>query len=455
MKKTMLIIAREYLTRVRKKSFIVLTILVPLLIVGMYAAIFMFAIAGNRKLKEVTVLDESGVFENKFRNTENIRFSYSKASPGEAKERLLQQDDSFLLRIGPFRDIPQDVELISSKQAGIDLIETIDNQMERVLRDKKLTEAGIDTAVLNHLAADVSLSTTRLTKEGEAKTSAGASYGVALAACILIYLFIFLYGVQVMRGVIEEKTSRIVEVIISSVKPYQLMMGKILGIALVGLTQFLLWIALTLAATGVVKTVFADQVQAAVQQQTQVAAGGRMATEEGTSNQSGTPEDGGTEAGTTAQTNPALEVLQALGTLDLPLILGCFIFYFLGGYLLYSALFAAVGSAVDNETETQQFMFPVTIPLLFAYLSSFGLITNPDSSLLFWLSLIPFTSPVSMMVRLPFGVPAWQILLSMALLVGGFVFTVWLAARIYRTGILMYGKKVTFRELGKWLFYRN
>lgn len=453
MKKTMLIIAREYLTRVRKKSFIVLTILVPLLIVGMYAAIFMFAIAGNRKLKEVTVLDESGIFENKFRNTENIRFSYSKASPEEAKEHLLQQDDSFLLRIGPFRDIPRDVELVSSKQAGIDLIETIDSQMERVLRDKKLTEAGIDTAVLNHLTVNVSLSTTRLTKEGEAKTSAGASYGVALAACILIYLFIFLYGVQVMRGVIEEKTSRIVEVIISSVKPYQLMMGKILGIALVGLTQFLLWIALTLAATGVVKTVFADQVQTAVQQS---ATGGRAAAAEEMQQQSGTPEPGGgAEAGRAAQTNPAMEVLQALGTLNLPLILACFIFYFLGGYLLYSASFAAVGSAVDNETETQQFMFPVTIPLLFAYLSSFGLITNPDSSLLFWLSLIPFTSPVSMMVRLPFGVPAWQILLSMALLVGGFVFTVWLAARIYRTGILMYGKKVTFRELGKWLFYRS
>lgn len=448
MNKTLLIIGREYLTRVRKKSFIVLTILVPLLVVGMYASIFYFAIAGNREVRYVTVLDESEVFVNQFRDSHNIQFSYTGNSLQEEKRRILEgdQDNVFLLHIAPFEQIPKQVEIISSKQAGIDLIEEIDGQMEQVLRDKRLTEAGIDTAVLNKMHVNVSLTTTRLTQHGESQTSAGASYGVALAACILIYLFIFLYGVQVMRGVIEEKTSRIVEVIISSVKPYQLMLGKILGIALVGLTQFLLWVALSLAAIGVIKTVFADNAELSRLEQVSAMQQGPDPVAAQELNQ---------DADQAGATNPAMEVLRALGTLNIPLILACFVFYFLGGYLLYSALFAAVGSAVDNETETQQFMFPVTLPLLFAYLSSFGLITNPDSSLLFWLSMIPFTSPVSMMVRLPFGVPAWEIALSMALLVAGFVFTVWLAGRIYRTGILMYGKKVTFKELGKWLFYKN
>lgn len=448
MNKTLLIIGREYLTRVRKKSFIVLTILVPLLVVGMYASIFYFAITGNREVRYVTVLDESEVFVNQFRDSHNIQFSYTGNSLQEEKRRILEgdQDNVFLLHIAPFEQIPKQVEIISSKQAGIDLIEEIDGQMEQVLRDKRLTEAGIDTAVLNRLHVNVSLTTTRLTQQGESQTSAGASYGVALAACILIYLFIFLYGVQVMRGVIEEKTSRIVEVIISSVKPYQLMLGKILGIALVGLTQFLLWVALSLAAIGVIKTVFADNAELSRLEQVSAMQQGPDPVAAQELNQ---------DADQAGATNPAMEVLRALGTLNIPLILACFVFYFLGGYLLYSALFAAVGSAVDNETETQQFMFPVTLPLLFAYLSSFGLITNPDSSLLFWLSMIPFTSPVSMMVRLPFGVPAWEIALSMALLVAGFVFTVWLAGRIYRTGILMYGKKVTFKELGKWLFYKN
>lgn len=437
MKKTALIIAREYLTRVKKKSFIILTFLIPLLFIGMYAAIIIFAMAGNTELKNVRVLDESRIFEDRFRNTETIRFSYSSRSLEEEKKTILDRQDDFLLYIPAFETaLPPNTELFSQNQAPMGLIDNIDGQMERVLRDKKLVEAGIDTAVLNRLEANISLSTTRLTETGEEETSAGASYGVALAACILIYLFIFLYGVQVMRGVIEEKTSRIVEVIISSVKPYQLMLGKILGIALVGLTQFLLWILLSLAAIGVIKAVFIDdgQINAAEQIQTMQQNGPGLSS---------------------APDNPAVEVLQALGTLNVPLILVCFVFYFLGGYLLYSALFAAVASAVDNETETQQFMLPVTIPLLFAYLSSFALINNPESPLLFWLSMIPFTSPVSMMVRLPFGVPAWQIALSMILLVAGFIFTVWIAARIYRTGILMYGKKATFRELGKWLLYKR
>lgn len=437
MKKTLLIIGREYLSRVRKKSFILLTILVPLLFIGMYAVIFFLAFKGSNEVKYVRIIDESRVFLNRFKDSKTLKFSYPAASPEEEKEKIMDLDDTFLLHIRTAGNAaPPQAELISKKQAGIGTINQIEEQMEEVLRNKTLREAGIDTSVIGTLRTDVSLFTARITEKGEEKSSAGATYGVAFASCILIYMFIFIYGVQVMRGVIEEKTSRIVEVVISSVKPFQLMMGKIIGIALVGLTQFLLWILLTVTAAGIVSAAFMDE-----QPLPEMNAAGVSAP--------------GTPAGVDADANFAQDILGALGTIDLPFILACFIFYFLGGYLLYSALFAAVGSAVDNETETQQFMLPVTIPLLFAYISSFGLIDSPDSPLLFWLSIIPFTSPVSMLVRLPFGVPGWQIALSAGLLVAGFLFTVWIASRIYRTGILMYGKKVTFRELGKWLFYKG
>jgi ABC-2 type transport system permease protein len=235
-----------------------------------------------------------------------------------------------------------------------------------------------------------------------------------------------------MRGVIEEKTNRIVEVIISSVKPFQLMMGKILGIAAVGLTQFLLWAILSGLTTTAVTAAFRDELQ--TQQQAATL---------------------GQESPATARGQEISQALQALDNLNVPLILGCFIFYFLGGYLLYGALFGAVGAAVDNETDTQQFMLPITIPLILSFVvAQTVIIRNPDGPVAFWMSMIPLTSPIAMMLRIPFGVPAWELLLSMVLLVAGFIFTTWIAARIYRVGILMYGKKVNYKELSKWLFYK-
>jgi ABC-2 type transport system permease protein len=277
---------------------------------------------------------------------------------------------------------------------------------------------------------EVSISTLRLTDKGEESGSAGASYGVGMFGSILIYLFIFLYGVQVMRGVIEEKNNRIVEVIISSVRPFQLMMGKIVGIALVGLTQFVLWVVLTMAINGVIsQKMMTDKSSVSA---TEISA----------------------QANANVDNEMMTDVLSAVNTINFPLLIGTFLFYFLAGYLLYSALFAAIGSAVDSEAETQQFMFPVTIPLIFSFvLASSAVVNNPDGPIAFWLSMIPLTSPVVMMVRIPFGVPAWQLITSMILLILGFIGTVWLAAKIYRTGILMYGKKVTFKEMLKWLKY--
>ena len=244
-----------------------------------------------------------------------------------------------------------------------------------------------------------------------------------------------------MRGVMEEKTSRIVEIILSSVKPFQLMMGKIIGVALVGLTQFILWVVLTGTITGilsstVLKGVEMNQVQ---HKEEIIKIGANLDT-----SQMGKIED-----------NPLFDNLDAIKKINFTQILFCFLFYFLGSYLLYSAMFAAVGSAVDSEADTQQFMMPITIPLVLGVFVSTYVVSNPDSNIGFWFSMIPFTSPIVMMARLPFGVPPWEIALSMTILVVSFVFMTWFAGRIYRTGILMYGKKVTWRELGKWLFYKG
>jgi len=258
----------------------------------------------------------------------------------------------------------------------------------------------------------------------------------------LIYFFIFLYGVQVMRGVMEEKTSRIVEVILSSVKPFQLMMGKIVGIALVGLTQFLLWVILTgtlysIATVTILKDVDMKQIQ---QKEQTIKIGADLNFSEMKHN---------------ADTGEIAKLWNDFKSVDIVAILLCFLFYFLVGYLMYSALFAAVGAAVDSEADTQQFMMPITIPLILSFVVAESVIQDPQSSMAFWFSIIPFTSPIVMMVRLPFGVPAWELALSMSLLVLGFLFTTWIAGRIYRTGILMYGKKVTWKELGKWLFFKG
>ncbi|MGZ4118829.1 MAG: ABC transporter permease, partial [Bacteroidia bacterium] len=284
--------------------------------------------------------------------------------------------------------------------------------------------------------------TTQKDKDGKDKnTNTGLYTAIGLICAFLIYFFIFLYGVQVMRGVMEEKTSRIVEVILSSVKPFQLMMGKIVGIALVGLTQFLLWVILTgtlysVASATILKNVDMKQIQ---QKEQVIKIGADLNVSQMKHNQ---------------EKDEITKLWNDFKSVSVVNILFCFLFYFLAGYLMYSALFAAVGAAVDSEADTQQFMMPITIPLILSFVVAQSVIQDPHSTMAFWFSIIPFTSPIVMMVRLPWGVPPWELALSMSLLVIGFVCTTWLAGRIYRTGILMYGKKVSWKELGKWLFYR-
>ncbi len=434
MRKIGLIIAREYLSRVKKKSFIVMTFLGPILIGLMYGVAIWLAINADEMntKKQVMVVDESKLFEGSIRNSSSLEFEFVDGDIENLKSEVLKNEDSYLLIIPNkvSKTKLDEVQLYSKKQASISVVSYIEKELESKLKDNKLIENGISSDILKSLNMEVSISTLRLTEKGEESGSAGASYGVGMFGSILIYLFIFLYGVQVMRGVIEEKNNRIVEVIISSVRPFQLMMGKIVGIALVGLTQFVLWVVLTMAINGVIsQKMMTDKSSVSA---TEISA----------------------QANANVDNEMMTDVLSAVNTINFPLLIGTFLFYFLAGYLLYSALFAAIGSAVDSEAETQQFMFPVTIPLIFSFvLASSAVVNNPDGPIAFWLSMIPLTSPVVMMVRIPFGVPAWQLITSMILLILGFIGTVWLAAKIYRTGILMYGKKVTFKEMLKWLKY--
>ncbi len=434
MNKILLIIKREYFSRVKKKSFLIMTFLVPMLIIGMYALVFALSMNGGDNIPAVEVIDDSGIFNKGLENKKSATFSKSELTLAEAKHKVIKNEDAFVLYIPVDIASGGTIEMFSQKKAGLSVISSIENQLNDQMRTKLLADAGIDAVTLDKIKPKLSVVSKELTLEGEKDSSSGAAMAVGFAAAILIYMSLFIYGIQVMRGIIEEKTSRIVEIVISSVKPFQLMMGKIIGIGLVGLTQFLLWITLSIGLMTVASQfIFKGQME-------------QVKSEMPMSKQ----------AAAVSNNGPGMDIIKAVQTVNWTYILPIFIIFFLGGYMLYSALFAAVGSAVDSDTETQQFMLPITLPLLFTYIMSFSfIVNNPDSSLSFWLSIIPFTSPIAMMVRLPFGVPNWQLALSIILLIGGFIFTTWVASRIYRVGILMYGKKVSFSELGKWFMYKE
>ncbi|WP_423146266.1 ABC transporter permease [Rubrolithibacter danxiaensis] len=434
MKKTLLIIRREYLSRVRKKTFLLMTFLVPALIIGMYALIFALTISGSDTNTQINVIDDSNIFTGKFKDTKTLHFITVDEKLNEAKSQLTKEGEAFLLYIPEKADKGTPVQLFGGKKAGLSVVGSIEGQMKDILKAKMLVDAGIDPVMLSEIKPVIDIQSKEITEEGEKDSNAGVAVGIGIAAAILIYMSLFIYGAQVMRGVIEEKTNRIVEVVISSVKPFQLMLGKIIGIGLVGLTQFLLWIILSgTLMTAASQLLMKDK---AASFQTESFSPAQQAPQ--------------------MNQGPAMGVIKAVQTVQFSYILPFYLIYFLGGYMLYSALFAAVGSAVDNETETQQFMFPMTLPLLFTYIMSFSfIINNPDSTLSFWLSIIPFTSPIAMMVRIPFGVPEWQLALSVTLLILGFILTTWVAARIYRVGILMYGKKSSYKELIKWFSYKE
>jgi ABC-2 type transport system permease protein len=432
------IIQREYLVRVRKKSFIVMTILGPLLVLGFYAVIIWAGINGTSQ-KKVAVIDESGLFVNKFKDNDETTYTYLKQPLATAKAGFAKSEKDALVFIP--KDVvtnPKTVQIFAEKGVTFDLQSNVERAISKEIERIKLTEAGISQRVIEEAKVNVDAQTISLKDGDEKSNNALVTMLLSYFCAILIYVTLLVYGTQVMRGVMEEKTSRIIEVVISSVKPFQLMLGKIIGVGLVGLTQFALWILLTVGLSSAATTLLGPKLQQSVTANAQV----------------NVPNQEEVKRKMEAADNPVVKMLDGLESLNVPLIVGCFLFYFLGGYLLYSALYGAIGAAVDSETDTQQFMLPIMMPIIAAIAFSQMASRDPDSSIAFWTSIIPFTSPIVMMARIPFGVPAWQLILSMVLLVLGFIGTTWLAARIYRVGILMYGKKPTYKELSKWLFYK-
>ena len=437
MNKILLIIKREYLSRVRKKSFIIMTILGPVLMAGLILAPILLMDSSDEEKKEIWVCDENNLFEPQFEDLDGTDYQFFKNDLIEVKERFNTSDGYALVHIPKFDN--QNIDMLESsvkvyvhKPMSLSNQNQISNNIESVIESIKLKEEGLTRDIIDRTRSNVNLNTIILGESGSEKTgSTEVSMGISMFGGFLIYIFIFLYGAMVMRGVMEEKTSRIVEIIISSVKPTQLMMGKIIGIALVGFTQFALWVSLTFVISSVATTLLVNPADI---NPADIANGSEMLIQEVEMNQGG-----------------FASVFEQLESINITFLLVMFLFYFIGGYLMYGSLFAAVGSAVDSETDSQQFMLPITLPLIFSFIALQTILENPDSSLAFWCSIIPFTSPIVMMGRLPFDPPLWEIGLSMVLLIFGFIFTSWLAGRIYRVGILMYGQKVNYKILWKWI----
>lgn len=440
MNKLGIIIKREYLTRVKNKSFLIITFLGPIFFVALMIAPALLALNSDKmeSKKAIAVLDETGWFDQKFDNTETNTFVYHDENENiDSLKKLVFEDiyDAILYIPGTSLNVPVNAKLYSDKQISMTLSSYIENTMKKEVEHKKLLASGIDPDIVKSANTNINVTNIRMDSENKEETrytELESIIGFVLA--FVIYFSIFLFSSQVLRSVIVEKTNRIVEVIISSVKPFELMMGKIIGNALVGLTQFTAWIVLTLAiyffASGII---LGPELMSPT---------GTIMTEE-ISNL----------AETTEAQDIMLEAVNMIQTINFSAILWSFLFYFLFGFLLYAALFAAIGGMVDNETDSNQFITILTIPLILAIICSPAMMENPESGLTLWLSMIPFTSPIAMMIRIPFGVPYMQLGISIILLILTFVLMTWIAAKIYRTGILMYGKKPTWKEIWKWLKY--
>ena len=437
MNKIGLIIKREYLTRVRKRSFLILTFLGPILMAAIYIIPIMLALNSSNEKMRVAVVDESRWFEDRFVDNKEHTFVLMPGQPIDSVKEMVKSGvfDMALYVPRTQLNIPSNAVVYSIRQVPMEVETYISNVMEKEIEDQKLMANGVDPEIVSAVKTNVNLQIMRMDEKGnEKETFTEVQFFLGMILAMLVYMFIMFFGGQVMQGVSEEKTSRIIEVIISSVKPFQLMMVKIIGVSLVALTQFVLWILLT----GVLYIGFSAYLGLS---NTGMLSSGTVMAQEITSND--------------IMSNESVQnILQIVHSIDFGTIIATFLIFFILGYLLYATLYAAIGSLVDNNTDAQQFTLPVTVPLIVAIISSFYIVNNPDSSLSVWLSMIPFTSPISMMVRIPFGVPIWQIVVSVVLLAGTFVLMTWIAAKIYRTGILMYGKKLSYKEIFKWLKYK-
>lgn len=431
-----LIIKREYLNKVRNKSFIVMTFLTPVIFVGIFTLVAYLSSLNDSDVRTISVLDESGIFHNQFQNSENITYNFVAGQSLEEAKKASEVNENYGLLFIPknenLDDLSKGITFYSEDSPSITIMNDIENALEDKLNTLKLKEAGIDAESIKEMQIRVNTNLETYQGEETSKLSSYLKLGFGGVAGYMLFMFIIIYGNMIMRSVIEEKTSRIIEVIISSVKPIKLLLGKIFGTSLAGITQFLVWtilIGVLMAVVPAMLGIDPSTVQTPQQQALEQATGG---------------------------SSDAIFQEVYMEVMNLPLLnlVIMFLFFFIGGYLLYASLYAAIGAAVDSETDTQQFMLPIILPLILAvYVGFFTVLDNPHGTVAQIFSYIPFTSPVVMLMRIPFGVPIWQQILSVVILFATFMGTVWFAAKIYRVGILMYGKKPSYRELIKWLKY--
>jgi len=455
-KKLGIIIQREYLNKVKKKSFLLTTFGVPILFAAMYALMIFIMLRTEGDSKRIAVIDNSGIVMEKLENTKQLTFTQiPETDPEAVKNRLGEYDADILLYISPLDSATKSVTATTyaDKPMGMETAEVIENRINDAVEAYRIDSYGIEGLgqILSDIHSNIHLTSYTVDEEGKETISQSEVFMIiSMVLAMALYMFIAIFSGMVMTSVIEEKSSRVVEVLVSSVKATELMFGKIIGVALVALTQFLLWIVLTGLIVGVIGGIVGlDKITGGMDEsQTQ------MVQEMAGTGMGGATLDlqALTDTTAVAEGPTGMEaVMGTLGSLNYTEIIVSFLLFFLFGYLLYASLFAAIGSAVENEADTQQLQIPVTIPLLVGFFVAFYAFRAPESQLVWWFSMIPFTSPIVMLARLPFGVPTWELVLSIGLLVLTFVACAWASAKIYKVGVLMYGKKSTFKDLWKWL----
>ncbi len=432
MNKLKLIIQREFIAKVRNKSFIVMTFLSPLLFVGMGFLISYLANMNKDSVTEIGVHDQAGLLKNYFKSDKHTKYIDISTMPLKAAKDTAKASYEGLIyvpKVSKIQNLKAKVEYISDESPSIDFIETIEDVVDSTLTQENFKISGIDTKAIEKATVKSELKLSKYSGDeslkglNEIKVAIGGFFGY------LIMMFIIIYGNFVMRSVIEEKTNRIIEIVISSVKPFQLMMGKIIGTSLAGILQFLIWAIVGGALFFMASSYFGMEMSGST---AKVAEAAQQA----------------------QKMNVLNDYLVEIQNLPIATLLSCFIIYFIGGYFLYSSFYAAIGAAVDSETDSQQFLLPIIMPLMLGvYIGFFTVINDPHGTVATVFSIIPLTSPIVMLMRIPFGVPIWQLVVSMLLLFGTFIVVVWAAAKIYRVGILMHGKKPTWKELYKWLKY--
>ncbi len=417
MKNIILIAKREFFTQVKKKSFIILTLLTPLLII-VFGGVVSLMFQANETQMQISVIDKSGLFKDKLKSDENIRYVFSSEETEKSLIKALETTEEMnAVMIIPKKEIHQlenSIEILTNKNLSNEARKNIAGNISEIIKAEKINALGISTAQIEDLNKGVNLHVVNILEKEKKQDSflVGVKSGLSMFLMYCIFTFIMMYGIRVMRSVLEEKNNRVVEILISSVKPFELMMGKILGVTGVALVQFGVWVVMIFASVMTL---------------------------------------GSSNVGMVSGVAEVQMVLSALSQINYGLILFVFVIYFLLGYLFYSAMYAAIGSAVDNETETQQFTLFAILPMMLGFYGSITIMNNPDGPMSFWLSMIPFTSPIAMLARIPFDVPVWELVLSIVILLVSTLGMVFIASKIYRVGILMYGNKVTLKELWKWM----